>query len=115
MTIKVQCESYPFWRGEVLPVGLFLQDIPFENATGTMAELKSKRLSPFGSFPVLEIEDGKFLSETQVCVAYVGKLMNMYPSHDDIIAQGNCGEIINGCTDIAETILPTMVVCPRIK
>ena len=72
-----------------------------------MDELKAQKKCPFGSYLVMEI-DGKLLSQTQACAAYVGKLDNMYPSNDDPFAQANCDEIINGCTDVTGTILTTM-------
>jgi len=107
-SIKVYYWDFPFWRAEVLRAGLFLQGIPFENVTDNekIDVLKSKGLIPFGALPVLEI-DGKILSQTQACATYIGKLGNLYPSNDDILAQANCDEIINGCTDVTNTIAST--------
>jgi glutathione S-transferase len=104
-SIKVYYWEFPFWRAEVLRAALFLQGIPFENVTDRdkINDLKSKGLVPFGAFPVLEI-DGKILSQSQACAAYVGKLGNMYPTNDNLFAQANCDEIINGCTDVTSTI-----------
>lgn len=103
-SIKLYYYNFAFWRAEMLRAGMFLQGIPFENVTDrdTLNDLKSKGLCAFGAFPVMEI-DGKFLSQTQACAAYVGKLGNMYPK-GDILAQANCDEIINGCTDVTTTI-----------
>lgn len=107
-SIKVYYWNFPFWRAEVLRAGLYLQDIAFENVTDKekMNELKAKGLNPFGAFPVMEI-DGKILSQTQACAAYVGKLGNMYPTNNDPLAQAKCDEIINGLTDITNTVSAT--------
>lgn len=107
-SIKVFYPAFAFWRAEVLRAGLYLQGIPFENATDMekMKEMKSLGLAPFGAFPVMEI-DGKILSQTQACAAYVGKLGHMYPSNDDPWAQAKCDEVINGCTDVTDTISAT--------
>ena len=109
--IKIYYPNFPFWRGEVLRAGLYLQDIPFENVTDRekIAALKEKGLNPFGALPVMEI-DGQILSQTQACATYVGKLgegKKLYPSNDDILAQANCDEIINGCTDVTTTTSAT--------
>ncbi|CAJ1952210.1 unnamed protein product [Cylindrotheca closterium] len=74
-----------------------------------MDELKAQGKVPFGIFPVME-SDGKILSQTQACATFVGKLGDMYPSNDDPFAQADCGEIINGCTDVALTFIATFRV-----
>eukprot|EP00980_Cylindrotheca_fusiformis_P012444 scaffold3054_cov129-Cylindrotheca_fusiformis.AAC.8 len=104
-SIKVYYFNFPFWRAEVLRAGLYLQDLPFENITDKeeLADFKAEGLAPFGAFPVMEV-DGEILSQTQACAVYVGKLGDMYPSNEDIFAQAKCDEIINGCTDVTETI-----------
>lgn len=108
-SIKVYYWNFPFWRAEVLRAGLFLQGIPFDNVTdrGMLDELKKAGKVPFGAFPVLEIDNNKILSQTQACATFVGKLGSMYPSNDDTLAQANCDEIINGCTDVTNTISAT--------
>eukprot|EP00980_Cylindrotheca_fusiformis_P012441 scaffold3054_cov129-Cylindrotheca_fusiformis.AAC.5 len=110
-SIKVYYINFPYWRGEVLRAGLYLQDIPFENVTDmeTLNDLKANGLAPFGTLPVMEV-DGKILSQTQAYAVYVGKLGDMYPSNEDVFAQAKCDEIINGCTDVTETIGATLGV-----
>eukprot|EP00980_Cylindrotheca_fusiformis_P012440 scaffold3054_cov129-Cylindrotheca_fusiformis.AAC.4 len=114
-SIKVYYADYAFWRAEVLRAGLYLQDIPFENVTEMeiLNDLKANGLAPFGAFPVMEV-DGEILSQTQACASYVGKLGDMYPSNEDTFAQAKCDEIINGCTDVTETIAVT-IVCGKTK
>eukprot|EP00980_Cylindrotheca_fusiformis_P031655 scaffold26754_cov113-Cylindrotheca_fusiformis.AAC.2 len=110
-SIKVYYANFPFWRAEILRAGLYLQDIPFENITDKekLSDFKAKGLAPFGAFPVMEV-DGEILSQTQACAAYVGKLGNMYPPNEDTFAQAKCDEIINGCTDVTNTIGATFGV-----
>lgn len=107
-SIKIYYWNMGFWRADVLRSALYLQDTPFENVTdkAKMDELKAEKKVPFGAFPVMVI-DGKVLSQTQACATYVGKLVGMYPSNDDPFAQANCDEIINGCTDVTDTISAT--------
>lgn len=108
-SIKIYYWNMSFWRADTLRSALYLQGIPFENITDrqTMNELKEQKKVPFGAFPVMEV-DGSILSQTQACAAYVGKLGgDLYPSNDDPLAQANCDEIINGCTDVTGTISAT--------
>jgi len=107
--IKVYYWNFPFWRAEILRAGLYLQDIEFENVheKEKIQELRDQKRVPFGALPVMEI-DGKILSQTQAMATYVGKLGTMYPPNSDILAQANCDEIINGCTDVTSTISATM-------
>lgn len=104
-SIKVYYWDMSFWRADTMRAALYLQGIPFENITDKehMNALKADGKCPFGAFPVMEI-DGQILSQTQACATYVGKLGGMYPSNDDIFAQAKCDEIINGCTDVTNTI-----------
>ncbi|CAJ1952212.1 unnamed protein product [Cylindrotheca closterium] len=107
-SIKVYYWNMAFWRADALRAALYLQGIPFDNVTDKteMDELKAQKKVPFGAFPVMEI-DGKILSQTQACATFVGKLGDMYPSNDDPFAQANCDEIINGCTDVTDTVSST--------
>lgn len=109
MQIKVIYWNFPFWRAEVLRAGLFFQGIEFENVNDkdSIAKIRGENKVPFGALPVMEI-DGKILSQTQAMATYVGKLGTMYPANTDIMAQANCDEIINGCTDVTNTISATM-------
>jgi len=114
MQIKIYYWKMAFWRAEVLRAGLFFQDIEFENVTekDKIAELRAQKRVPFGALPVMEI-DGRILSQTQAMATFVGKLQSqetkntLYPPNDDIFAQANCDEIINGCTDVTNTIAKT--------
>lgn len=109
--IKIYYWNMAFWRADTLRSALYLQGIPFENVTSKdkMDGLKAQKKVPFGAFPVMEI-DGKILSQTQACASFVGKLGDMYPSNDNPFAQANCDEIINGCTDVTDTISGTFHV-----
>jgi len=109
--IKVYYWNMGYWRADTIRAALYLQGIPFENITDKdkMNALQEQKKVPFGAFPVMDI-DGTILSQTQACATYAGKLGNLYPSNDDPMAQANCDEIINGCTDVNSTISATFGV-----
>eukprot|EP00537_Pseudo-nitzschia_pungens_P007659 CAMPEP_0172360912 /NCGR_PEP_ID=MMETSP1060-20121228/4836_1 /TAXON_ID=37318 /ORGANISM="Pseudo-nitzschia pungens, Strain cf. cingulata" /LENGTH=227 /DNA_ID=CAMNT_0013083021 /DNA_START=93 /DNA_END=776 /DNA_ORIENTATION=+ len=122
---KVYYYNFKFWRAEVLRAGLFLQGIPFDNVTDGEQLQAIKPKAPFGAFPIMELPDGKILSQTQAMAAYVGKLgsifehgkddefsippySRLYPLDSDYLGQARCDEIINGCTDVTNTVAATM-------
>ena len=108
--IKLYYWNFPFWRAEVLRAGMFLQDIDFENVhdQDRLMQLRKDQKVPFGGLPVMEV-NGQILSQTQAMASYVGKMKNLYPSGDDAaFAQAHCDEIINGCTDVTNTLSATM-------
>lgn len=124
MNIKLYYFNFRTWRAEALRAGLFLQNIPFEDIRTREQLEEIKPRSPFGAFPIMEI-DGTILSQTQALCTYVGKLGSvydyssieasrdeayprLYPVDDDIFAQAKCDEIINGCTEVTTTIASTM-------
>lgn len=123
--IKVYYYNFKFWRAEVLRCGLYLQNIPFDNVVmdgAKVGEMKPK--APFRAFPIIELDDGKIMSQTPAMAAYVGKLggiydfssgdatpdetyKSLYPSNDNIFAQFKCDEIMNACGDVTATIAST--------
>ena len=132
--IKIYYYNIHFWRAEVLRAGLFLQNIPFENITDKEKLMEMKPKAPFAAFPILETDDGKILSQTQAMASYVGKVGSvydysgngdgdgaastsadekyprLYPADDDYFGQAKCDEIINGCTDVTNTIGSTFSI-----
>lgn len=127
--IKIYYYDLKFWRAEVLRSGLFLQNIPFENVMDKEKLMEMKPKAPFGAFPIMETDDGKILSQTQAMASYVGKLGSvydygasgvaadekyprLYPADDDYFGQAKCDEIINGCTDVTNTVAMTFI-CPK--
>lgn len=123
---KVYYYNFKFWRAEVLRAGLFLQGIPFDNVTDREQLQAIQPKAPFGAFPIMELPDGKILSQTQAMATYVGKLgsiyergedddefsappySRLYPLDSDYLGQARCDEIINGCTDVTSTVGATM-------
>lgn len=102
---------------------MFLQNIPFEDIRAKEQLNEIKPRSPFGAFPIMEI-DGEILSQSPAMATYVGKLGSvfdyssvdaspdeayprLYPTDDDIFVQAKCDEIINGCGDVTNTIAST--------
>lgn len=119
--IKIYYYDFKFWRFEVLKAGLFLQNIPFE----TVFDMGAMAKAPFNAFPLIELEDGQILCQSQAMATYVGKLgssfdyvaagvsaekaayARLYPADDDILAQFRCDEIINGANDVTNTVAGT--------
>ena len=105
-TLKVHYGDMPFWRAECVRMALFIGDVPFEDCRhdkDASAALKASGKLTFGAVPVLEIDDGKILSQTQAMAVYAAKLAGIHPT-DDSWASAKIDECINGCTDVTGTI-----------
>ena len=78
-SIKLYYGDIPFWRAEVVRLGLFIGDVPFEDIRDKKRdELIAAGLATFGAVPVMEV-DGKVLSQTQAMAAYAGKVAGIHP------------------------------------
>ena len=101
-SIKLYYGDIPFWRAEVVRLGLFIGDVPFEDIRDKKRdELIAAGLATFGAVPVMEV-DGKVLSQTQAMAAYAGKVAGIHP--DDAWLEAKVDECINGCTDVTSTL-----------
>jgi len=100
--IKVYYGDFPFWRAECVRVALHVGGVPFEDIRDWA---EGKKYATFGSLPVMMV-DGKVLSQTQAMATYVGKLTGLYPEDSWLAAKHD--EIINGCTDVTNTVAATM-------
>lgn len=100
--IKLYYFDFPFWRAEVVRLGLFVGGVPFEDVRDQKAsDLKASGKLTFGAMPVLEV-DGKMLSQTQAMASYVAKLAGIQPEDPWDVAKVD--ECINGCTDVTTTV-----------
>jgi len=101
-SIKLYYGDMPFWRAEVVRLGLFIGDVPFEDIRNLKrVDLIEQGKLPFGAVPVLEV-DGNILSQTQAMAAYAGKLAGIHPEDPWLAAKVD--ECINGCTDCTSDI-----------
>ena len=101
-SIKLYYGDMPFWRAEVVRIGLFVGDVPFEDVRDKKRdELIADGKLTFGAVPVLEV-DGKILSQTQAMAVYAAKLAGLQPR--DPWDEAKVDEAINGCTDVTTTI-----------
>jgi hypothetical protein len=106
-SIKVYYGNFPFWRAECVRMALHCGGVPFEDVRDkSWAELRESGVATFGALPVMEV-DGKILSQTQAMATFAGKLAGLYPLDDDWLA-AKCDEAINGCTDVTNTLGPSM-------
>ena len=97
----------PFWRAEVGKIALFLGDVEFENKKITGEEFQRVKenghlddgtIIPFHQFPCL-IVDGVSIAQTGGIARFCGKLSNMYPSANDILA-AQIDQYLDIATDI---------------
>ena len=101
-SIKLYYGDMPFWRAEVVRLGLFVGEVPFEDIrTQKRDELMAEGKLTFGAVPVMEV-DGKILSQTQAMATYAARLASIHPEDPWLCAKVD--ECLNGCTDVTTTI-----------
>ena len=97
----------PFWRAEVGRIALFLGKVEFENKKITAEEFQRVKekghlddgtIIPFHQFPCL-IVDGVSIAQTGGIARFCGKLSNMYPVTNDIVA-AQIDQYLDIATDI---------------
>ena len=97
----------PFWRAEVGKIALFLGRVEFKNKKITSEEFQRVKenghlddgtIIPFHQFPCL-IVDGVSIAQTGGIARFCGKLSNMYPRTNDILA-AQIDQYLDIATDI---------------
>ena len=97
----------PFWRAEVGKIALFLGGVEFNNKKITSEEFQRVKenghlddgtIIPFHQFPCL-IVDGVSIAQTGGIARFCGKLSNMYPRTNDILA-AQIDQYLDIATDI---------------
>ena len=97
----------PFWRAEVGKIALFLGGVEFNNKKITSEEFQRVKenghlddgtIIPFHQFPCL-IVDGVSIAQTGGIARFCGKLSNMYPVTNDIVA-AQIDQYLDIATDI---------------
>ncbi len=101
----------PFWRAEVGKIALYIGGIEFENKIITREEFQRVKVEghlddgtiiPFHQLPCL-IVDGIPIAQTGGISRFCGKLSNIYPKNDDLLA-ARIDQFVDIATDITVLI-----------
>ena len=116
MKISLIYLNFPFWRAEVSRISLFLSNIEFEDKRITSEEFQRVKengvlddgtVIPFHQLPCLKVNDIT-IAQTGAISRYCGKLSNLYPKNDDLLA-AQIDQFIDILTDITTLISSTQV------
>ena len=116
MKISLIYLNFPFWRAEVSRISLFLSNIEFEDKRITSEEFQRVKengvlddgtVIPFHQLPCLKVNDIT-IAQTGAISRYCGKLSNLYPKNDDLLAD-QIDQFIDILTDITTLISSTQV------
>ena len=112
MNLSLIYFDFPFWRAEVSRIALFMGGIEFNDrriGEKEFQRVKSKgclddgTLIPFGQFPVLVV-DGISVAQTGAIARFCGKLADLYPREDNLLA-AQIDQFIDYQTDLFSLIL----------
>ena len=116
MNISLIYFNFPFWRAEVSRISLFLCNIEFDDKRISSEEfqrvkengfLDNGTVVPFHQLPCLKVND-TVIAQTGAISRFCGKLSNLYPKNDDLIA-AQIDQYIDILTDITTLITSTPV------
>ncbi len=116
MNITLFYFDFPFWRAEVSRISLFLSNTEFEDKRITSEEfqrvkengiLDNGTVIPFHQLPCLKVDDIT-IAQTGAISRFCGKLSNLYPKKDDLLA-AQIDQFIDILTDITTLISSTQV------
>ena len=116
MDISLIYFNFPFWRAEMARISLFLGNIKFEDKRITSEEfqrvkkngcLDNGTIIPFHQLPCLKVND-LVVAQTAGISRFCGKLSNLYPKNDDLLA-AQIDQFIDLLTDITESITSTQL------
>jgi glutathione S-transferase len=103
----------PFWRAEMCRLVLHIGGVPFEDRRFKQREefnkMKAAGEFPFGSVPVLHIEEAgrtTCISQSPAIARYCAKLSGLY-SHDPVEA-AVIDQVLDSCNDCTSTISASM-------
>ena len=116
MKIRLFYTNLPFWRAEVCRLALYIGNIDFEDVRMkwrddfdmmiNTGKLPNGLKSPFRQIPVMEV-DGKMIGQTAGIARFCGKLSDLYPKNDDLLA-AQIDQIIDAANDITNLVGLTM-------
>jgi glutathione S-transferase len=102
-----------FWRAEMCRLALYIGGVPFEDRRfkqrDDFAKLKAAGEFPFGSVPVLYIEEGgttTCISQSPSIARYCGKVAGLFPN--DPIQAAVIDQVLDSCNDCTSTLSASM-------
>ena len=116
MNISLIYFNFPFWRAEIARIPLFMAGVKFEDKRITSEEfdrvkelgtLDDGTIIPFHQLPCLKIDE-KTIAQTGGIARFCGKLSNLYPKDDDLLA-AQIDQYIDILTDITTFISSTNI------
>ncbi len=116
MNISLIYFNFPFWRAEVSRISLYLANIHFKDKRITSEEFQRVKengflddgtIIPFHQLPCLKI-DNMTIAQTGAISRFCGKLSNLYPKDDDLLA-AQIDQFIDLLTDITTIISLTQI------
>ena len=111
MNITLIYFDFPFWRAEVSRIALFIGCVDFNDRRIGSEELQRVKangclddgtLIPFRQFPVLVV-DGFSVAQTGAIARFCGKLADLYPKDDSLLA-ARIDQFIDFLTDLNSLI-----------
>ena len=116
MKISLIYFNFPFWRAEVSRISLYFANIEFKDKRITSEEFQRVKengflddgtIIPFHQLPCLKIDD-MIIAQTGAISRFCGKLSNLYPKNDDLLA-AQIDQFIDLLTDITSIISSTQL------
>lgn len=116
MKISLIYLDFPFWRAEVSRLALFIGNIDFKDLRISLDEFKRVKekgelddgtIIPFHQLPCLTV-DGISIAQSGGIARFCGKLTNLYPKDNNIIA-ARIDQFIDIITDITVMIISTNI------
>ncbi len=116
MNISLIYFNFPFWRAEVSRISLYIANIDFRDKRITSEEFQRVKengflddgtIIPFHQLPCLKI-DNMTIAQTGAISRFCGKLSNLYPKDDDLLA-AQIDQFIDLLTDITTIISSTQI------
>ncbi len=97
-------------RAEASRLAMVLGGIAFEDkrlAPSDWAPLKGgENCPPWGSMPILALEDGTVVNQSRAVLRFIGKLTGLYPS-DDHVTAAYIDEMVDGMEDLQAKVNST--------
>jgi len=105
---KYKITYFPFeGRAEVARLSFFIAGIPFEDERVPFPEWPVRKpTTPWGSMPVLDLGNGRVLSQSNTINRFVGKISHLYP-HDTWEA-AQVDEIMDAVEDLVVKVAATI-------
>ncbi|EFJ52619.1 hypothetical protein VOLCADRAFT_85784 [Volvox carteri f. nagariensis] len=106
MPLKLHYFELP-GRAETCPLCLTIGKVPFKEIIYDANKWPDhKPRMPFGQVPVLELEDGRMLTQSSAIDRYVAKLAGLYP--DDPLQAALADQAVFQMADIFQLFTPTL-------